>query len=392
MSTINVVNRKAFFEALNELSFVADPKSVLPILRNVLLETKGDKLQLRSTDLKNDLSCEVDIESTNEMMKCCVPAKALAAIVKPEPKTKVLQNVKLTLTETNFLNVEIENESIQLLTDPAENYPSKSNCIPSDTCKEYATIAYSASEFKKALDHVELAVSHDDTRRHLNAVHLDSENMVSTDGHRMHVAKIKADKMIGESLTIPFKAMAVVSRLLKLKSGSNDLSIELFKANSETNERGYTPEPDMYAKITVKGFTLKARVNEAQFPPYKHIIPNINAPKEFTLNCEALTRGLLRLGKVSQRNETVLTANCSSITFEVEDPDTGSAKITVPCSSFQDDGSIVKVGLDKRYLLDAAKETKSVTVQLDRDSNLSPILVKLDDKPEWLSIIMPVRL
>src|SRR3990167_1435844 len=72
---------------------IISTKATLPILSNILLETKKDSLRLYATDLDIGISCGIPVESIEEGA-ITIPAKRFSDIVKELPDGEIIINVK----------------------------------------------------------------------------------------------------------------------------------------------------------------------------------------------------------------------------------------------------------------------------------------------------------
>ena len=72
---------------------IVSSKSPLPILANILLEVKGTKLRLNTTDLDIGISCEIPVDIIEEGA-ITIPAKRFGDIVRELPSGDITISVK----------------------------------------------------------------------------------------------------------------------------------------------------------------------------------------------------------------------------------------------------------------------------------------------------------
>src|SRR6187551_1793095 len=96
-----IVQREALLKPLQAVSGVVEKKQTLPILSNVLLTIKDNKLRLTGTDLEIELIGFVPIETLVSDGTTTVSARKLFEICRTLP-----ENILLRLTiEKNYLVV-----------------------------------------------------------------------------------------------------------------------------------------------------------------------------------------------------------------------------------------------------------------------------------------------
>ena len=114
------VNRTALSNALRDLVRVAPSKPHIPILANVRLRARNGALEITATDvdtfLTATLGCDGDID-------VCVPAKPLAAVVKPEGKPVAADVVDIEPLSETTVSVAVDGLSTRLAALPPDDFP-----------------------------------------------------------------------------------------------------------------------------------------------------------------------------------------------------------------------------------------------------------------------------
>ncbi len=90
MNTINI-NTEEFSKALQNIIGVVEKKQTMPILSHILIENKGGRLTLTSTDLEVQLSTEVKVTDEAEEFITTAPGRKLYEIIRS------LQNEEVSL-------------------------------------------------------------------------------------------------------------------------------------------------------------------------------------------------------------------------------------------------------------------------------------------------------
>jgi DNA polymerase III subunit beta len=137
---------------LSFLNKAVSPKSQLPVLQNILLEAKGDKLRLSSTDLEIGIEafvpCKIDEEG-----ETTVPARLFTELVNS------LTDEVVTLTaEDNTLHVQTKRTKSTFQTISADEFPK----LYEEKGELLATLP--AKDIKREFSSVVFAASADTTR------------------------------------------------------------------------------------------------------------------------------------------------------------------------------------------------------------------------------------
>src|ERR1041385_7801459 len=83
------VNKDELLTAIQTVSNIVSSKATLPILSNMLLETKDGNLKMNATDLDIGISCELPVHVL-EQGAITIPAKKFSDIVRELPAGDVV--------------------------------------------------------------------------------------------------------------------------------------------------------------------------------------------------------------------------------------------------------------------------------------------------------------
>ena len=157
---------------------IVSSKSPLPILSNILLEVKGTKLRLNTTDLDIGISCEIPVDIIEEGA-ITIPAKRFGDIIRELPSGDITISVK----KNNQVDIEGRQCRFKLGGLPRDEFPK----FPEFKDKE--AIQIEQSTLKEMLRLTSFAVSHEESRYVLNGILIEiSDNViriVATDGRRL---------------------------------------------------------------------------------------------------------------------------------------------------------------------------------------------------------------
>ena len=136
-------------------------KNTLPILSNVLLQLKENKLTIIATDLDIIFYDEIaDVKIINE------GSTTTSASILYDILRKISSNSELNfdLKSENKLSLKSENADFNLLCLPTDNFPTFTDEF------EGEEISLNNNRFLKLLNKTRISISNDDTRHYLNGV------------------------------------------------------------------------------------------------------------------------------------------------------------------------------------------------------------------------------
>ncbi len=348
-------------------------RSTLPIIGNILFETKKDSIKLSVNNL--EMGMEVTIPANiKEEGSVLIPAKTLSGIVSKLPSTDI--NIKKT--EKGAVKIAYKQSTFNLNSLSAEEFP----VLPK--LKDTKTISISPKTFIDMVKQTVFAVSLSEEKFVLNGVLLetgkndkDDSNirMVATDGFRL--AK-RGEKISGtlpqSSVIIPAKALQEVSKMIAAKE-EGELKINI---SSEQVSFGYN---DTY---------LVSRLIQGQFPDYKQVVPKgsevkINADTRSFL--EACERAAVIAGGSS--NIVKIKIEKDKLHIIANTPDVGNVDEVVDVSVTGEEKN--QIAFNVRLITDVLKVIETDKISLEFSGPLSPGIVKPADDRDYIYIIMPIR-
>jgi DNA polymerase-3 subunit beta len=359
-------------DAINKVLSVVDKKNSRPILTNCLLRSQGQKLEIIATDLEvsSKIVLKAQIEKEGSF---CINSKNIGDILRELPNDDVILNVD----NNNLLNLNCKNINYSLLIINPEEFPQLS-------------FQNSSSEFRlktKQIAHIinktSHAISTDETRLYLNGIYLqmtDSKlRAVAIDGHRLALLDthefIGENKYLTDGVIIPRKG---ISELKKIADAypEDDVSISL---------------DDSFMFVNAKNeYYLSIRLIAREYPKYQTVIPS-KTTNHFHIDRNAILNAVKRIRILSnektngiklniQKNELVISSN---------HPALGQAMEIIPIIY---DGKPTEIGFNAKYLIEGLAVLNESDVTFEFNNELSPVVVKADDLPEFLGIIMPLKL
>jgi DNA polymerase-3 subunit beta len=358
------VTQENLNRALNSVARVANSRGTLPILANVLIKTKNNRLSLSATNLDIAITHFIGAKVSEEG-SITVPARLMQDFVSSLPEGVIeldLQETKLHVSTKKYQSV--VNGIV------ADDFPA----MPAITTGKKWGVE--GGQFKKALQQVVFAASADETRPVLTGVLLQTADgmlaMAATDSYRL------AEKQLGKNkeavqLLIPASAMQDLLRVL----GDNDDQVKI-------------THDDQQALFQVGDIELVTRLLDGKYPDYKKLIP-----RSFNAQATLKRADFINVTKVSS---LFARESAGSVTIELdkaskqlsirsvasqlgENTATADAKIT-------GNGSIT---LNSRYLLDALNAFTGDDILFGFNGKLEPTLLQDPASDDYRHIIMPLK-
>ena len=132
------INRDIFLKSLSNAYGIIEKKSTLPILSNVLIETKDSKIRITATDLDIIFFEEVPLQKLQKEGSTTTSANILYDILR---KLETNSNVEILLESPNKLKLISSNSKFNLLCLTPDNFPLSDEdinqiCKILKSCKE----------------------------------------------------------------------------------------------------------------------------------------------------------------------------------------------------------------------------------------------------------------
>ena len=368
-----VVKRDTLLKSLNFVQGVVEKKNTLPILSNVLLELKNNKLSIVATDLDIVFYDETNDVKILKEGSTTTSAAILYDILRKIPSNSVLN---FDLKTENKLSLKSENSDFNLLCLPVDNFPTFTDEF------EGKEIFIQNKKFLKLLNKTKIAISNDDTRHYLNGIflHLTESHgrnfltSVSTDSHRLSSSSIEIETVDNfSSIILPRKTVFQLCTLLT--DTSEKLSIQITENK---------------IKFSLGNIKLISKVIDGKFPDYKKVVPTNNdkslivASKDFINSIERVTSVSLD-GKEGVK----LAINKENIQLSVNSANSGEGNEIIK-ANFNSDN--LNISFNSKYLIDIASEIEDKNLKMSLKDSVSPVLIEDNSDKNSYYVIMPMKI
>ncbi|HEY6878847.1 MAG TPA: DNA polymerase III subunit beta [Polyangiales bacterium] len=382
------ISKKDFLRGLARTHAVADRKSSMPILSNVLLSADDSGvLRFAATDLYLAVSASAEA-SVKRPGTVALSARTLFDIVKNLPEGEV----KLGLDKHNAVLLRSGKIKFRIPGMPGEDFP------PLPSAGEGAFAEIDVNLLSQLIGLTQYSMSSDDTRPHLAGTLFEVDGrvvrMVTTDGHRLSKAEAPYEAPTRFSILVPSKGVAELKRLLEDAKSEKRPVPEKGADKSELSPDG----PAKVGVATVGGnaffrgqdVQLSVKLADEQFPPYAKVIPQSHS-RRVIASRELLVDSLRRISLVaSDKSGGVrLALEPGKLEIVSENPDVGegSEELDVDFA-----GEKVAIGFNARYLLEALSAMSDDEVVIELGGELDPGVIKPVQDGRFVGVIMPMRI
>jgi DNA polymerase-3 subunit beta len=357
---------------------VAERKSTMPVLSNVLLAIDGPStLRVAATDLYLALVGRVTVD-VSKGGSVAVPVKDLLERVRMMPDGPI----HLSSQDNSSTTIKAAGSARRytLRGMPGDDFPP----LPSPS-EGSPSLALDATVLQELVDKTHFSISADETRAHLNSALFewdgDVVRMVTTDGHRLSKMDVKVSgRQASATMLIPLKAIQELRRLCE----------DLVAEGKDTKPQLQITQSGSSAFFQAGSMVFGVRLVDAQFPPYSQVIPQksdkvVRVPR-------APFADALRAVSVAASERTggvKLGLSAGTMRISTESPDTGEGFDEVP---IEYSGPPMTVGFNAKYFLDVLGALDEDEIDLGFGGELDPAVVKPVGGRQFLAVVMPMRI
>lgn len=379
-----VAPKKNLERLLSRCQGVADKKSTMPVLANVLLSAEGSSLTISATDLQLTISGSIEAE-VKKPGTVALPARDVHDRVKAMPDGPI----RIAVTNGSATTVQAVGSARRYTVHglPGSDFPQLPEQAP-----DAAMIDISVAMLQKLVKRTIFSISTDETRPHLNSALFECRpskgsgpgtvRMVTTDGHRLSKMELPLEGLRADTtMLIPHKAM---QELRKLFDDIVDNRDTVMVSIAQTG-------PNAFFKLAGVRFSVK--LIDAQFPPYEQVIPG--ATDRMVVAGRTAFMDALKAVSLAASDRTYgvkLSVSSGALRISSESPESGNGFDELPVDY---DGPEISVGFNAQYLQHvlAAMDVEE-EVSLGLSGELDPAVLKPADSQstEFVAVVMPMRI
>jgi len=362
------ISRAALLQQVQRCQGIVEKRSTKPILCNLYLQAKDQKLEIMGTDLQMAISMSMDAQITKEGVTT-VSAQKLFEIIKELDSD---ENVELEVKDS-FLSIKSGRSRFRLSMMDANDYPD----LPKDQTE--MSFDLDSNIIAQMITGTAFAMSNDETRKYLTGTLFEVHpttgfRMVTTDTHRL--AMIEQDLEGSHKhvkCIVPRKTVNEMKKIAEEQEGPVHLSLGALQI-----------------RLICGGCTLSSKVIDATFPAYEEVIPTSN-PYSVDLQRKPLDQSLRRSMIVANEvtHDVRLTFSEQGLQVAAHNLDQEQAEETIAADI---QGIESTIGFNGRYLRDVLGVIATEGIRINFKDELSPVLLTPTDESSAKYVVMPMRI
>jgi DNA polymerase-3 subunit beta len=374
-----ICSQNDFNSNLSLVSRIVPTRPTHPILGNVLFIADQQKQQLTLTSF--DLSLGISTQFPSEVAtggKIALPAKLLNDIITRLPEGEITMSYEPSdLDDNPLFTITSVSGRFQIRAMNAEEYPD----LPIVTGE---TLHLPVETLLQGFKSAAFAASPDDTKQILTGLHLhktpDNLEFAATDGHRLAVGIQELDNVTTEqelAMTIPVRAFRELERMLN---------------GAQPDETVAFSFDDTQVAFEFHTQRLTSRKLDGTYPAYHKLIP-AEFSRQVTMERKRLLKALELMAILADQSSNLVKFSIdnagNSVSLEVEAPDLGNAKESLPAQITGDD---LAIGFNVKYLIDGLKALNSNDIRLQLNTATQPVIFQPVGGNNVTYLVMPVQL
>lgn len=366
------ISVEELLKALGRTQGVAERKTSIPILANVLIEASSEGI-VRFTTF--DLDIAISSEHPAEVAKA-------GAITLP---AKMMNNLARTMSMVGSeVHISVDGVAANIVCGKArcrvtgvsaDDYPKIPSVDQVDLCK------VNSKALIDLIAKTAFSVSRDETRPTLHGLFFEAPEKgtmraVSTDGHRLSLMSRKVEDgelSLERGVIFPFKGLGELKKIL----------------DEAPDAESFIGFNDSSAIFKRQGLTMVMRLIDGQFPEYREVIPQGDVNGVKVGRKELINYLNTQMSIIDSRASAVrinLDKGVLKISSKSESND-GSSEIPVDY-----EGEPIEIGFNANYLKDALSVIDSDQVNFGIMDEQSPGVITPVGGSDFVAVIMPMRL
>lgn len=366
------IDRDELLQGLYLTQGIVERRTTIPILANVLIESVDDGVSIAATDQEVGVRrrCTAKVKKKGAMT---AGARKLYEIVRECPEGAMV----IHSLENNWIEVASGKSRFKIVGLDAKEFPA----MPSaGEGRDRQTLTAPTELLREMITRTLFAVSTDETRLNLSGIFLEvpesgKVRIVATDGHRLSmITRAVEGGTAGNGVIIPRKGVGEILKVLE--SGNEPVCLAL--------QGGV-------AHATRGDVELSMRLVEGEFPDYKQVIP-AKSERRMSVGAAPLLAALRRVSIVSSERTRGIKLQLEGGRLEISsiNPDVGEASEEL---AVEYDGQPLSIGFNAKYLIDLlAVLPEASEIEIGFNDEVSPGVLRCQTDPEYLYVVMPMRL
>ena len=369
-----IISSNNFLKTIQPLMGVIVNNPALPIIENFLLETNGEKLSIKATDLETTIINETKIESDgNESI--AVNAKLLNETLRTFPDQPLTFK---TNTNNHVLEIISEQGNYTISYIDSDEFPN------TPEVSEAKSISIDSSTLSKGIKNTLFATGNDELRPVMSGVYMevntDSILLVSTDAHKLvkYENKIESDPNNSTSFIIPKKPLQLLTNTIS--EIDDKIQIDYNKTN---------------VIFTLSNMQIYCRLIDGNYPNYNAVIPKEN-PNVLNIDRSTLLNSLKRVAIFSNKSTHQVKFKINGNLIEVSGEDIDFSNKGNETIKVEYGGEDMEIGFNGKFLIEILNtlDCDKINIYFSNPSKAAIIKPETtnEDIEKILMLVMPVML
>jgi DNA polymerase III subunit beta len=363
--------KEDLFKGVQLVQNAISPRSTLPVLSNILMESNGDGLRLSSTDLEVGIRCHVSAD-IKKGGATTVPARTLGEFLRTLDDS---QELDIVVDDNQKMEIKSGKDRCVLIGLPKDDYP----VLPEFSTERSFSLAHGV--LKEMIRKTSFAVSTDETRYVLNGVDFIVEKgkitLVATDGRRLaFIQRDCADKKAAANAIIPTKAVNELARIVNADDGPE-----------ENVQVGFT---ENQVTFKFRNTVVLSRLIEGHFPNYEQVIPKTHE-SQLRFNTKKLMAATQRAAVGTLEKGGSVRFNFGKGKLQISASAQGRVEVE---SEVETDykGAPFTIAFNPVYLVDVFKAVETEEILMEFTTPLNPGVIRPAGDDNYKYVVMPMQL
>lgn len=361
-----ICDKSKLIEGMNIVMKAIPGKTTMMILECVVIEVKDNQIKLIANDLQLGIETLIDGEIKQEG-SVAVGAKVFFEIIRKLPS----DNVSITVDEDYHMNISCGKAKFNIMAKATDEFPYLPNIVKDKN------VNISQFTLKDIIRQTVFSISDNENAKvmtgELFEIHDSELKVVSLDGHRISIRKVKLNQSYDDvSVIIPGKTLIEISKII---NGGMDDEVSIFFTNKHVL---FEFEDTLVLSRLIEGEYYK--IDKMLSTDYE---TKVTVNKREMLEC--IDRSTLLL-KESDKKPVIIDVQDDYMKFAMNSA-IGSMDEDIDASK---EGKDILIGFNPRFLMDALRVIDEDEITMYMINPKAPCFIR-DQEETYIYLILPVN-
>lgn len=361
-----ICDKSKLIEGMNIVMKAIPGKTTMIILECVVIEVKDNQIKLIANDLQLGIETLIDGEIKQEG-SVAVGAKVFFEIIRKLPS----DNVSITVDEDYHMNISCGKAKFNIMAKATDEFPYLPNIVKDKN------VNISQFTLKDIIRQTVFSISDNENAKvmtgELFEIHDSELKVVSLDGHRISIRKVKLNQSYDDvSVIIPGKTLIEISKII---NGGMDDEVSIF----------FT---DKHVLFEFEDTIVLSRLIEGEYYKIDKML-STDYETKVTVNkremLECIDRSTLLL-KESDKKPVIIDVQDDYMKFAMNSA-IGSMDEDIDASK---EGKDILIGFNPRFLMDALRVIDEDEITMYMINPKAPCFIR-DQEETYIYLILPVN-